>query len=196
VADLDELNREVNAAIEAFELSEMDVDKRRRELIGRPDEDGFVTVGLSNRGKARADRASRAGSDAWGYTTSNRRSKQKRGSLEAKDFYSFQKREKQIHREFRAIRRPPPLTRRFCRFGRASDQVQGGQGACAQDARGESVRPSVRPTFRTRRSRQRTQCKHGVARQQWPCSQRCHGGGVQASRLSRWTLGTTLAPRR
>ncbi|KAA0148141.1 hypothetical protein FNF31_06220 [Cafeteria roenbergensis] len=90
---------EVDGAMAAFEADEKEVERQRKEMLGRPDADGFVTVmaGIKSKGAGKTARAGMAGPDAWGYVSENRRAKNRRGATEAKDFYSFQKREKQIN---------------------------------------------------------------------------------------------------
>ena len=83
------------------------MERQRKEMLGRPDADGFVTVmaGIKSKGAGKTARAGMAGPDAWGYVSENRRAKNRRGATEAKDFYSFQKREKQINGETLAASR-------------------------------------------------------------------------------------------
>lgn len=104
----------------AFEAAERDVDRRRKLIAGRPDEDGFITVVPKGRGRSKAEKAAAAasaGPDAWGYMSTNRKSKAKKAALEDTDFYSFQKRESKISGE---LSHPIPFVLQATSSGRLS----------------------------------------------------------------------------
>ena len=82
---------EVDGAMAAFEADEKEVERQRKEMLGRPDADGFVTVmaGIKSKGAGKTARAGMAGPDAWGYVSENRRAKNRRGATEAKCCKNF-----------------------------------------------------------------------------------------------------------